>query len=179
MKLSTRETRRARDAIDLARRYRQTFPVILRSAEFVAPGGRMALVLPAEQLDELFAQRNRLVHSPPDLDRLNRDPESPPEPHEDLRNVARWLSATSEAVVRLSKASGDFHTFHRVAEPLLNLATLDSFEPDRHGRELENAVRRINRDLTREDNEGIYPYDEKGIEVLLKELDPDWDLSED
>lgn len=31
MKLSTRETRRARDAIDLARRYRQTFPVILRS----------------------------------------------------------------------------------------------------------------------------------------------------
>jgi hypothetical protein len=97
-----------------------------------------------EELDELFTQRNRLVHAEPEPSDFTRPAEARPEAHTDLRNVARWLASTGEAVSRLGRSYAKYSEFERVAGPLVELdALLRSFLPDRDGDQLQRTVRKL------------------------------------
>lgn len=129
-----------------------------------------------EALDELFSQRNRLVHAQPERSILSpfSDPKDP-DLHTDLRNVARWVSATADAAARLGRSHAELHEFDRVAgrvdelEPLLM-----RFDPERDGSHLESTVRKLVQGLLREDEEDFL--EDKELEDLLSSQDPDWDL---
>jgi hypothetical protein len=128
-----------------------------------------------EELDELFTQRNRLVHAQPEPWYLTAPPDAQPEPHKDLRNVARWVAATAEAVSRLGRSYAEFSEFERISGPLNDLEPLlRGFEPERDGQRLEAAVRKLLAYLLRADEKDFL--EEEDLEDLISAQDPDWDL---
>jgi hypothetical protein len=128
-----------------------------------------------QELDELFTQRNRLVHAQPEPWYLSKVVE--PEAYTDLRNVARWLASTANAVSRLGSSYGEFAEFERVAQPLVEHdALLRSFDPDRDAIKLQRVVRALLTELLRKDEEDFL--DDSELEALLDSQDPDWDLRE-
>jgi hypothetical protein len=131
-----------------------------------------------EDLDELFTQRNRLVHAQPTEGVLHpfSDPQNP-DLHNDLRNVARWLAATIDAVLRLSRSHAELGEFARVAGPLAQLEpTLRRFERSRDGPALDGAVRVLLRTLLAADHDEMLDEDE--LSDLIESQDPDWDVRE-
>lgn len=130
-----------------------------------------------EDLDELFAQRNRLVHAQPETNILHpfADPENL-DLHNDLANVARWLAATVDAVLRLAKSHAELSAFERVARPLEELEPmLRSFKPERDGKTLDRHVRALFAQLLSQDHEDGVLSDAE-LAALVKEQDPDWDV---
>src|SRR5215216_4731422 len=71
-----------------------------------------------------------------------------PELHTDLRNVARWLAATSDAASRLGRSHAELTEFERVPGRLAELEPmLRGFEAERHGPALERHVRALMKSL--------------------------------
>jgi hypothetical protein len=129
-----------------------------------------------EDLDELFSQRNRLVHAQPETSILHpfSDPKDP-DLHTDLRNVARWIGATADAASRLGRSHAELAGFDRVAGRLTELEPIfRAFEPERDGERLGASIREVLRDVVRDDEHDFLA--EEDIEALLADLDPDWDV---
>lgn len=129
-----------------------------------------------ESLDELFSQRNRLVHAQPERSILS-SASAPEEPdlHMDVRNVARWVAASADAASRLGRSHAELHGFERVPGRLIELEpTLNKFQPDRDGPALQISVRKLIGDLLHEDEEPFLEPSE--LDELLTTQDPDWDL---
>ena len=119
-----------------------------------------------ESISELFTERNRLVHAQPERTILHpfSDPDDPAM-HADLRNVARWIDATADAVCRLARSHAELHELDRVAGRLADLH-LARFDPLRDGERLERDVIDVAVALLHEDDR----------HDLAEELDPEWDL---
>lgn len=129
-----------------------------------------------EALDELFTQRNRLVHAQPEQTVMHpfSDPKAP-DLHTDLGRVARWVSATADAVSRLGRSHAELTEFDRVAGALAEHAPmLWGFNAERDGAKLDAVVRKLLRDLLREDYQDTTDDDE--LTNLLDGQDPDWDV---
>ncbi|MBJ7329427.1 MAG: hypothetical protein JHC95_05990 [Solirubrobacteraceae bacterium] len=129
-----------------------------------------------EALEELFTERNRLVHAQPERSIMHpfADPEAP-RLHSDLRNVGRWVAAASGAAARLGRSHAELSGFDRVAGALsVHAPTLWAFDAARDGATLDAAVRTLIEDLLREDYEDSM--DESDLETLLDEHDADWDV---
>lgn len=129
-----------------------------------------------DDLSQLFKQRNRLVHARPEIlvfgPEVERDA---PELHTDLRNVARWLAATSDAASRLGRSHAELTEFERVPGRLVELEPmLRAFEAEKHGPALDRHVRALMKSLLREDNEDFLDDDE--LRELLEHQEPDWDV---
>ena len=129
-----------------------------------------------EDLDELFTQRNRLVHAQPEQSILHpfADPRSP-DLHNDLSNVARWLLATAECVSRLSRSHPELAEFDRVAGRITEIGpTLININGGQNAARLEATIKDLLRQLLRADEEEFLPEEE--LEELLEAQDPDWDI---
>jgi hypothetical protein len=129
-----------------------------------------------EHLDELFTQRNRLVHAQPERSILHpfADPQSP-DLHNDLSNVARWILATAECVSRLSRSHAELAEFDRVAGRLLELEQiLRDIDAVDNAARLEMAVKDLLAQLLRDDEQDLLPQTE--LDELLEAQDPDWDV---
>jgi hypothetical protein len=127
-----------------------------------------------EVLDELFTERNKLVHAQPEGWPHPDSAQPPPPAHQDLSNVARWLLATIEAVDRLSRSHGELAGFDRVAGRLLKLEPLlQGFDPGRDGKRLDQAVRAALRGVLEEEKEVML---EEDFQEMMEGHDPDWDL---
>lgn len=129
-----------------------------------------------EELDELITQRNRLVHAQPEKTIMHpfSDPENP-ELHNDLAKVARWVSATADAVSRLGRSHAELTEFDRVAGALAERAPmLWNFNAESDGSQLEAVVRKLLQELLREDHADSL--DESELAELVEEQDPDWDI---
>ena len=166
--------------------YRPVSRIPVRSKFFLATrlgqreewftGGEATL----EKLDELFAQRNRLVHAQPEQGTVTSpfaDPQRP-DRHTDLGNIGRWISATVDAVSRLGRSHAELSGFDRVAGRLAEHAPmLWRFNADRDGADLDRIVRRVMRDLLHEDERDFLDFlNEDDLEALLDEQDRDWDV---
>jgi hypothetical protein len=158
----------------------------VRSKYFLAPrlGSREVWFTEGEavleSLDQLFTTRNRLVHAQPE--RLywasTGESDPPPDveaPRPELTDVARWLSATADAVCRLAQSHAELSEMQRIAGPLVEIEPLlRRFDPERDGPTLERSVRNLRERLIRQDEEGFLLPEE--IDDLVNEQDPDWDL---
>jgi hypothetical protein len=129
-----------------------------------------------EALDELFSQRNRLVHAQPERSVLSpfSDPEDP-DLHTDLRNVAHWVSASADAAARLGRSHAELYGFERVAGRVAEMEPLlANFDPARDGPVLQRNVRKLAEGLLREDERDFM--DDEELDHLVSSHDPDWDL---